>query len=286
MRHNGRAPVLASLMPPEHLSLRDGEPPLAVCSECGAWRRLTRSMITPHRAADAAPHREERRYLGDKPYGGRRCPGSGQRITLDLSVERWGELLLAAETTAASRRTTHPVRKPRPEAPPATARMSTATRTARERLAAHLQDRCVRCQRAGTASCPVVIGLRQEMSLAEKIAAAPAAPIYSQLRTALHQHRTTCTQCTGDTPCPAGRSLAARITAHAHQHLRNTRPELYRTRPPAAPIAARLRENPVARALGDELTAHQESGCIYCRAGRCLVAVGLRQRVRRATALR
>ncbi|MEU6102793.1 hypothetical protein [Streptomyces flaveolus] len=111
MRHNGRAPLKASQMRPEHLSLREGEPRLVVCPDCETWHRLKRSMILPHR--DGRPvERTERRYFGDKPAGGRRCPGSAQRITIDLSPEEWGEKLLAADSTATARRSARQHHKP------------------------------------------------------------------------------------------------------------------------------------------------------------------------------
>ncbi|MFB7657925.1 MULTISPECIES: hypothetical protein [unclassified Streptomyces] len=111
MRHNGRAPIKASSMRPEHLSLREGETPLAVCPDCESWRRLTRSMISPHRGGDAL-ETGERRYYGDEPARRRRCPGSAQRITLDLTPEAWGQALLAADSTAASRRSARQHHKP------------------------------------------------------------------------------------------------------------------------------------------------------------------------------
>ncbi|MGW8954681.1 hypothetical protein [Streptomyces sp. NPDC055709] len=160
MRHNGRAPLLASQMRPEHLSLRDDEPRLVVCPDCDTWHRLSRSMITPHRDGVPTQKTGDRRYFGDKPSGGRRCPGSAQRVILDISVEAWGERLLAAETTAVGRRTTRPIRKPHPHMAPAPVQMPAATRQLREQLAEHLQSNCPRC-RAGR--CAHVIRLRQQI---------------------------------------------------------------------------------------------------------------------------
>ncbi|MEU6709041.1 hypothetical protein [Streptomyces wuyuanensis] len=168
MRHNGRAPILASRMRPEHLSLRDGEPRLVVCPDCDTWHRLTRSMIKPHRDVSAVQRTDARRYLGEKPSEGRRCPGSAQRIDIDISVEEWGERLLAVETTAAGRRTTRSFRKPRPQAAPAPVQMPAATRRLREQLAEHLQSGCPRC-RAGR--CAYAIALRQRIRHTAQIAA-------------------------------------------------------------------------------------------------------------------
>lgn len=218
MRHNGRGPLLASQMRPEHLSLRENEPVLVVCPDCNTWRRLKRSMILPHR--DGVPvQRTERRYLGDKPSGGRRCNGSAQRIVIDITPEEWTERLLAAETTAAGRRTTRPVRKPRPQAAPAPVQMPAATRPLREQLAEHLQSDCPRC-RAGR--CVRVIELRQRIRRTAQIATAPATPIYGQLRVAFREHRASCTPCQSGTPCDAGRRLAARMTSIAREQMAGT----------------------------------------------------------------
>ncbi|WP_030895898.1 hypothetical protein [Streptomyces sp. NRRL F-5053] len=223
MRHNGRTPIAASAMRPEHLSLREGEPRLAVCPDCHTWHRLTRSMIKPHRDSAPTQKPDERRYFGDKPAGGRRCPGSAQRITIDITPEEWSERLLAAETTAAGRRTTRPIRKPRAQTAPATAQMSSATRPARDQLAEHLQDDCVRCRRFGSARCAVVIELRQRMRRATQLAGTAAAgPLYGQLRAALREHRASCTPCMAGTPCDTGRKLATRMSGIARDHLART----------------------------------------------------------------
>ncbi|MEW2467898.1 hypothetical protein AB0919_23180 [Streptomyces sp. NPDC046994] len=219
MRHNGRAPIKASTMRPEDLSLRESEPRMAVCPDCQTWRRLSRSMITPHRDGVAVPKADTRRYFGDKPSGGRRCPGSAQRIDIDITPEQWGEKLLEAETTAAGRRTARQIRKPRPQAAPATVQMPAVTRLLREQLAEHLQSDCPRC-RAGR--CAHVIELRQRIRRTEQNAAGPAIPIYGQLRTAFREHYATCTPCKKRTGCDAGRRLTARMTALAQDHLSRT----------------------------------------------------------------
>ncbi|MYZ40764.1 hypothetical protein GT002_38095, partial [Streptomyces sp. SID4917] len=122
------------------------------------------------------------------------------------------------------RRTTRPIRKPRPQAAPAPVQMPAATRPLREQLAEHLQGDCPRC-RAGR--CASVIELRRRIRRTTQIVAAPATPIYGQLRTAFHEHRGCCTACKSGVPCGASRQLAARMTAIARDHLD---PRLYRTR--------------------------------------------------------
>lgn len=227
MRHNGRPAIKASTIRPEHLNLREGEPRMVVCPDCGTWRRLKRSMIHPHRDGVEQPRPEGRRYCDDanedKPSNGKRCDGSAQRIEIDITPEQWSERLLAAESTASGRRTTNPVRKPRLPAPPATVQMNSADRGPREQLAEHLQDDCSQCR---LGHCDTVIELRKLIS---RIAQTKIPALYGQLRTALQQHRATCSPCKAGTPCEVGRRLAARMSDLAQDQMRSTCPDLYRT---------------------------------------------------------
>jgi hypothetical protein len=150
MRHNGRAPLKASMMRPEHLNLRDGERRMAVCPDCLTWHRLTRSMIMPHRALDAAFGDGPRRYFGDKPSGGRRCPGSAQRINIDISIEHWGERLLAADSTATGRRSARQHSKPTPAPAKPVARMRPAPVNAASALTAY-RDHLKACRASAVA---------------------------------------------------------------------------------------------------------------------------------------
>ena len=227
MRHNGRAPIKASSLRPEHLNLRDGETRSVVCPVCKTWHRLTRSMIHPHRDGVEQLRPEGRRYRDastqSKTFNGRRCPGSAQRIEIDITPEQWVKRLLAAESTASSRRTTNPVRKPRPQAQPAVIQMNTATHGPREQLAEHFQDDCAQCR---LGHCATVIELR---TLIRRIASTEVPALYGQLRAALQEHRTTCTPCKANMPCEVGRRLTTRISGLAQDQMRTTRPELYRT---------------------------------------------------------
>lgn len=80
MRHNGRPHVRASRMYPGKLDLAPGVTPMVACPDCDTWRVLRRAMVTPHRAGDELT----------------RCPGSGQRIWLDLSPGEWAQRLAEA----------------------------------------------------------------------------------------------------------------------------------------------------------------------------------------------
>jgi DNA-directed RNA polymerase subunit RPC12/RpoP len=73
VRHNHRPPILASNLPPSQLSMHPGEATQYVCADCGRWTLLRRGIALSHRAAD----------------GVTRCPGSGQRLTRDITPAEW-----------------------------------------------------------------------------------------------------------------------------------------------------------------------------------------------------
>ena len=88
MRDNGRPALLASATIPSLLMLYPGTHPLVACPDCGTWRMPQRGMLPAHRAADEHS----------------RCPGSGQRVTIDLTPVQWMENLRVAVREAAGRR--------------------------------------------------------------------------------------------------------------------------------------------------------------------------------------
>ncbi|MEQ7008498.1 hypothetical protein ABN028_20190 [Actinopolymorpha sp. B17G11] len=73
MRHNRRPVLRASNLNPNLISLHPGERPSAACPDCGRWRILRRGMLSAHRGTDGAS----------------RCPGSGQRIAVDVTPAQW-----------------------------------------------------------------------------------------------------------------------------------------------------------------------------------------------------
>lgn len=87
MQHNRRPPLRTSRMVPSRVSLHPGERPQVACPLCGRWRLLERGMLRPHRADD----------------GHTRCPGSGQRITIDEKPEHWLARLRLAQCAPALR---------------------------------------------------------------------------------------------------------------------------------------------------------------------------------------
>ncbi len=113
MRHNGRSAVLASELTPNLLMLYPGERPVVACPDCGTWRVPRRGMLPAHRG-------------GDGNQADPRCPGSGQRVRIDLTPAQWRANLQAAAREAASRRGTRVYRRPRPAAAPPVFRLATA----------------------------------------------------------------------------------------------------------------------------------------------------------------
>ncbi|HLI38679.1 MAG TPA: hypothetical protein VKV80_15260 [Streptosporangiaceae bacterium] len=105
MKPNGRPVLLASTLPPNLLMLSPDPAgrPVVACPDCGTWRIPRRHMIPAHRADD----------------GTTRCPGSGQRVVVDLSFAQWQAALRAAVREAGLRHGSRVRRGARPPiAPP------------------------------------------------------------------------------------------------------------------------------------------------------------------------
>ena len=88
VRHNGRPPLAASTLAPNLLMLSPGSRPVLACPDCGTWRVPRRGMLPAHRGSDEVA----------------RCPGSGQRVTIDLTPAEWQARLNAAAREAGRRR--------------------------------------------------------------------------------------------------------------------------------------------------------------------------------------
>jgi hypothetical protein len=80
VRHNGRPPLAASTLAPNLMMLSPASRPTLACPGCGTWRVPRRGMLPAHRASDEVT----------------RCPGSGQRVTIDLTPAEWQARLDAA----------------------------------------------------------------------------------------------------------------------------------------------------------------------------------------------
>ncbi|WP_327071885.1 hypothetical protein [Kitasatospora sp. NBC_01302] len=109
MRHNGRPVLKASKIRPSDITLYLGEPVTVVCGDCRTWRQLTRSMIPAHRSTDLG--RSLRDDEGNLIKRDTRCPGSGQRIEVDLKPAQWAARIEDGLTEVASRRPTKVLRK-------------------------------------------------------------------------------------------------------------------------------------------------------------------------------
>jgi hypothetical protein len=107
MRHNGQPVLLASQMTPNLLMIYPGARPMVACPGCGTWRVPRRRMLWPHRLAD----------------GMSRCPGSGQRVEIDLTPVQWLASLRAASREAAARRGGQVLRSGIPSPRPAASRL-------------------------------------------------------------------------------------------------------------------------------------------------------------------
>ncbi|MGH3341843.1 MAG: hypothetical protein ACRDPK_02980 [Carbonactinosporaceae bacterium] len=137
MRPKPGPPLLASELPADQLNLRPGERRSVVCPACQRWRffhryrNRERNMIAAHRAVpcteDERIEFELRQRLGMLPP---RCPGSGQRIRLDITHQQWAEQLNRLQARrarsgqhATQRRPTRVQRKPEPPVVPAVHRV-------------------------------------------------------------------------------------------------------------------------------------------------------------------
>ncbi|PVC81551.1 hypothetical protein [Streptomyces sp. CS014] len=147
-RDNRREPLLLSTIPPSNINVREGEIMTIVCPDCETWRRLmgeSQLKIREHcprgctvRAAECEAHP--------------RCPGSNQAVRLDISVEQWGEAMLAADSTATGRRSARQHFKPIPAPAKPVMQMSPIPTTSGEALAAYRSH--LRPCRSSTSATP------------------------------------------------------------------------------------------------------------------------------------
>ncbi|MFD5510750.1 hypothetical protein ACFWIB_23680 [Streptomyces sp. NPDC127051] len=86
MKHNGRAPLQASIVRPDLINLRDGEKRTIVCPDCSTWRPIRDRMVIAHRAE---PHSGRPYHRRSEPDRTPRCAGSGQRIWFDITPDQW-----------------------------------------------------------------------------------------------------------------------------------------------------------------------------------------------------
>ncbi len=113
MRHNGRPPILACELTPNLLMFCTGGLPAVACPDCGTWRVPRRGMLPAHRG-------------GRGSEAGLRCPGSGQRVRLDLTSAEWAARLRTAAREAALRHGSRAQRGARPPVAPPVFRITRA----------------------------------------------------------------------------------------------------------------------------------------------------------------
>ncbi|WP_228184094.1 hypothetical protein [Streptomyces anulatus] len=140
-RDNRREPLLLSTIQPQNINVREGEVLTIVCPDCETWRRLmgeTQLKIREHcsRACTGRALQCE---------GHPRCPGSNQAIRFDISIEQWGEAMLAADSTATGRRSARQHYKPIPAPAKPIVKMSRLPATTSEALVAY-RDHLRRCR--------------------------------------------------------------------------------------------------------------------------------------------
>lgn len=200
MRPSRRPALKASEIPPQNLNLREGERQSIVCPDCDSWHPLYRKMIKTH-------------HLDREVRGGRapRCPGSAQLIDMNISVEQWGERMLAADSTATGRRSARQHYKPLAQLP-----------TPIYRLA----DR-------GPQGTPTLHRLL---------------PLLEHARHAVDQHRTACSLCKAGGRCETGRALEVRA-AETQASCTIAREQLHQERQPRGRAAAPTRRAGWAAAL-------------------------------------
>ncbi|MEU5560826.1 hypothetical protein AB0H47_32695 [Streptomyces globisporus] len=170
---NGRPPLLLSTLKPQNISLRDGETRTIVCPDCETWRRLmgeTQLKIRQHCAKDCTGCTSK--VAADRKVH-TACQGTDQPVTLDISVEVWGERMLAADSTARGRRSARQHYKPLAQLPTAVHRLG---------------DRGPQ----GTPALPRLL------------------PLLERARHAVDQHRVVCSVCRTGGRCETGRALEVR----------------------------------------------------------------------------
>ncbi|MEV7951401.1 MULTISPECIES: hypothetical protein [Streptomyces] len=132
-RNNRREPLLLSTIQPQNINVREGEIMTIVCPDCETWRRLmgeTQLKIREHCSRRCAGRAAE---CGEHP----RCPGSNQSVRLDISVEQWGEAMLATDSTAIGRRSARQHFKPVTAPAKPVMQMSPIPETSGDALAAY-----------------------------------------------------------------------------------------------------------------------------------------------------
>ncbi|MER7841809.1 hypothetical protein ABTY98_39470 [Streptomyces sp. NPDC096040] len=135
--------MLLSKIAPQNVNVRDGEVKSIVCPDCRVWRRLmgdTNLKIREHCISDKVAD-------GHKHV---RCDGSNQVITLDITVEQWGEAVLTVDGTATGRRSARQHHKPLPAPAKPVTKMTPAPMNADDALTAY-REHLKKCRNSSAA---------------------------------------------------------------------------------------------------------------------------------------
>ncbi|WP_030739356.1 hypothetical protein [Streptomyces sp. NRRL F-2890] len=105
MRHNGR-PWIAASTSPRRIHMRETTHSFA-CHDCGQWEDLRKGDIADRDSKGQIMGGQTVRLIAVHRPDGKRCPGSGQRIVLDMSLATWRQRLkkrgrMRASTIAVS----------------------------------------------------------------------------------------------------------------------------------------------------------------------------------------
>ncbi|TDB84477.1 hypothetical protein E1264_24500 [Actinomadura sp. KC216] len=84
---NGRRTLLASQIPLDQISMPPGRSPRLVCADCKTWQPWKRGQVRAH-------------PLWPGEAASPKCPGSHQRVFLDLTPDRLRELRAGAAAQA------------------------------------------------------------------------------------------------------------------------------------------------------------------------------------------
>ncbi|KUN75368.1 hypothetical protein [Streptomyces griseoruber] len=162
---NRREALKLSSMAPEDFNVRPGEAKSIACPDCRTWRRIMGDKVLKIREHCISDHVAE----GEKHVT---CPGSDQRVVIDIDVRRWqseqNRLLRDAmpqENRRAARQFYKPL--PAPAAPVSRIKAEVTLETARQFYLDHRKGctRCVggqHCTDGGILARRYVLALHQE----------------------------------------------------------------------------------------------------------------------------
>ncbi|MFF1511879.1 hypothetical protein [Streptomyces sp. NPDC058326] len=137
---NHRPPVIASQLKVTEIDLTPGKEHL-VCPDCSTWVPITGVLGTPK----LVPHHTGRAKTAER----RRCTaGSNRQVTIDVQADAVRTRLIEGAPTAASRRATKVLPKPKVKPAPAASQVKPAPLSAEQvrRVFRQHQQQCLACK--------------------------------------------------------------------------------------------------------------------------------------------